>query len=502
MWTRLSRSPATLVACLFFAIVWSFGVAGEYGWFVDELYFVACARRPDLGYVDHPPLATLVLAAIRTITGETLWAIRIIPALAGAAGVWLAGGLARKLGGDRFAELFAAVLVATAPAVLVIAGFYSMNPFELVLAIALASTAVGLADGEPPNRWLVFGALAGIAFLTKHTSIVPAGLFTAGLLASPARRHLTTRWPWLGLGLALLIAAPNLVWLAQHDWITLEFYRESTRLKNIATTPLDALVGQVLFVGPIAFVLAIGGAIALCRNRARRGLGACFFVGLAIMLVAGVSRPDRILGLYPLVFAAAAAAIDRRVGRRRWVRRGVVAVVILGVLPPLPLVVPVLPPDTLERYATWLDVTPELERDKGGNIGQWMADRFGWYELAGETARVVQTLPDAERSRVVLVGEDYGAAGALELYGPSLGLPDRVISTHNAYWLWGPGKLFDDSILVVVGGDPRLRHLFVDVHEVGRVRCRHCYKHGTPIWIARGQLAELASAWPHLRLFR
>jgi hypothetical protein len=124
----------------------------------------------------------------------------------------------------------------------------------------------------------------------------------------------------------------------------------------------------------------------LCRNRARRGLGVGFFAGLAIMLVAGVSRPDRILGLYPLVFAAAAAAIDRLVGRRRWVRRGIVAVVIFGVLPPLPLVVPVLPPDLLERYATWLDVTPKLERDKGGNLGQWMADRFGWTSSPADRA--------------------------------------------------------------------------------------------------------------------
>ncbi len=115
MWTTLTRAPAAIVAAVFFVVVWGFGIAGEYGWFTDELYFVACSRRPALGYVDHPPLATLVLAGVRALTGDTLWVIRIVPALAGAVAVWLSGRLARRLGGTWFAELFAAFLVAPRP---------------------------------------------------------------------------------------------------------------------------------------------------------------------------------------------------------------------------------------------------------------------------------------------------------------------------------------------------------------------------------------------------
>nr|MBA3820637.1 glycosyltransferase family 39 protein [Deltaproteobacteria bacterium] len=239
MWTTLTRAPAAIVAAVFFVVVWGFGIAGEYGWFTDELYFVACSRRPALGYVDHPPLATLVLAGVRALTGDTLWVIRIVPALAGAVAVWLSGRLARRLGGTWFAELFAAFLVAAAPAVLVISGFYSMNPFELVIAVALAHLAVEIADGTSPRSWLRFGALVGIGLLNKHTLIITIALFTAGMLSSPvARRQLATRHPWLGLAVALAIFAPHAVWLWQHDWITVDFYRESTALKNVATPPL------------------------------------------------------------------------------------------------------------------------------------------------------------------------------------------------------------------------------------------------------------------------
>ena len=72
-----------------------------YGYFRDELYYLACARRVAWGYVDHPPLSVALLAVERAILGESLLAIRILPALAGALVVWLAAYLARELGGGE-----------------------------------------------------------------------------------------------------------------------------------------------------------------------------------------------------------------------------------------------------------------------------------------------------------------------------------------------------------------------------------------------------------------
>ena len=421
-----SRGPL-VIGLIAGAVVWGTGVFGAYGWFTDELYFLSCADRPAPGYVDHPPLATLLLGVVRFLCQDRLALIRLVPVAAYIGSIVLVGWLARSLGGGAFAQSLASGILATAPAVLVIAGFYSMNPFELLLAIVLAQLAVALAGGASPRTWLVFGAVTGLALLNKHSALLPAGLLVAATLASPARAHLATRWPYVGAAVAVIVAAPNIIWLVAHDGITFEFYRTSVPLKNIEQTPLESIVGQAMFVGPMVFAIAIAGAIALARQPSRRGFAAMFAIALVIMMASGISRADRILAVYPLLFAAGACALERFTCGRAWRRVAVVATLAFGALPPLPLVLPLLSPPQVLRYSTALAVTPQLEIAKQGAMPQWLGDKRGWPEVVEATAAVVRTLSPDEQQRAILFGADYGIAGALELYGPGTGLHMPVI---------------------------------------------------------------------------
>ena len=497
---RPSRGPL-VVAGIAALAVWLAGVGGAYGWFTDELYFLACARHPALGYVDHPPLATLGLAVLRFVAGPRMAVIRLAPALAYAAAIVGTGRLARQLGGRAVAQTLAAALLALAPAMIVIAGFYSMNPFDVLFAVLLTRVALALAGGAAPRAWLPLGALAGCALLVKHQALVPAGLLVLAVLASPARAQLRTRWPYLGLALALALVAPNLAWLVAHDWITLDFYRESVALKNIATSPAGALLGQALLVGPVAFAVALLGAAALLARPDHRGFGAVFVLAVVAMMIAGVSRADRIIGLYPLVFAAGAVAVERGTRARRWLLGVGVAALALGAVPPLPLVLPVMPPDRLAAYAARLGVTPQFDRAKQGTMPQWLADKLGWRELAEQVAAVYATVPAPDRGRVVLFGDDYGAAGALALYGPGLGLPSTVISPHDEFWAWGPGAI-PDPIVIAVGHDATFwSALFRSVERAGTIRAPHAFHDGVAIWLVQGNAPGLAARWPQLRRF-
>jgi 4-amino-4-deoxy-L-arabinose transferase-like glycosyltransferase len=490
-----SRGPL-VVALIAGTVVWAAGVFGHYGWFTDELYFLACARRPALGYVDHPPLATLLLGILRVVFDDNMALIRLVPTAAYGASIVLVGRLARSLGGGAFAQTLAAGIFATAPAVLVIAGFYSMNPFELLLAILLAQIAVSLTRGAPPRTWLVFGAVTGLALLNKHSALLPAALLAVATLASPARAHLATRWPYLGAALALVIAAPNLIWLVVNDGVTFEFYRISVPLKNIEQSPLEALVGQAMFVGPMVFVIAIAGAITLARQPSRRGFAVMFAIALAIMMMSGISRADRILAVYPLLFAAGACALERFTRERIWRRVIVIVTLVVGAVPPLPLVLPIFPPPLVVRYSIALAVTPQLEVAKRGAMPQWLGDKRGWPELVDATTAVFRTLSPDEQRRSVVFAADYGSAGALELYGR--GLP-RVISTHNEFWAWGP---IDHATVLAVGHDEAYwTALYADVRRAGTVRCTGCLTDGMPIWIARGNQPGLAARWVALRRF-
>ena len=66
-----------------------------------------------------------------------------------------------------------------------------------------------------------------------------------------------------------------------------------------------------------------------------------------------------------------------------------------------------------------------------------MLEELGWPELAQETARIWGTLSDEERAHAAVFCSNYGEAGALNFYGPPLGLPP-VVSPVNSFWLRGP----------------------------------------------------------------
>jgi len=92
---------------------------GRYGIFRDELYYLACAEHLDWGYVDQPPLIVLFTWFADHVFGSSLFGLRLLPAIAGAALVWMTGKLTREMGGGRFAQAVAALAVIAVPIFLV-----------------------------------------------------------------------------------------------------------------------------------------------------------------------------------------------------------------------------------------------------------------------------------------------------------------------------------------------------------------------------------------------
>src|SRR5258705_47043 len=154
----------------------------------------------------------------RAVFGDSLGGLRLLPALAGAATVWLAGRMARELGGGRYAQGLAALGALVAPVYLEGFTLFTMNAFDILAWSLILWTAIWILQGGSPRLWLVLGLIAGVGLLNKHSVLFLLAGLLAGVLLTPARRHLRTRWPWLGGALALAIFAPHLVWQADHGW--------------------------------------------------------------------------------------------------------------------------------------------------------------------------------------------------------------------------------------------------------------------------------------------
>ena len=102
-------------------------VAGAYGFFRDELYYIACSDHLALGYVDQPPFSLYLLKFSRMVFGDSLTAIRIIPTLMHTGTIVVTGMMVKEMGGRAFAIFIASLAVALAPIHLGMSLIYSMN---------------------------------------------------------------------------------------------------------------------------------------------------------------------------------------------------------------------------------------------------------------------------------------------------------------------------------------------------------------------------------------
>src|SRR5258708_8610435 len=172
------------------AVALHMAFSGRFGFFRDELYYAACGQRLAWGYVDHTPLAPFLARLSRALLGDSLSALRLLPALAASAKVLLGGWLARELGGGKYAQFLAAFCVLLAPIYLAFDNFFSMNAFEPVFWMACAAIVLRILNGGNLKLWLLFGLIAGLGILNKHSMLCFCSGIALVLLLPPTMNHI------------------------------------------------------------------------------------------------------------------------------------------------------------------------------------------------------------------------------------------------------------------------------------------------------------------------
>jgi 4-amino-4-deoxy-L-arabinose transferase-like glycosyltransferase len=495
------------LALVYFLLQWIPSWTGNYGYFIDEFYYVACSDRLAFGYVDHPPLSIFLLRLARAVIGDSLPALRLVPSLAGAATVLLTGLIARRLGAGVFGQGLAAGAAMIGSVYHVMFSFYSMNALSLLIWAACFWILVEIERRNEPRLWLAMGGVLGLGLANKHTIVLLMLGLAAGLVLTSARRHLTRRWLWMGFGIALLLLLPNLLWQAAHSWPSLEFYRNADIYKNVPTPPHEILKQQVLFMNPGALPVWLAGLVfflASSLGRPYRHLGWIYVPLLLLMLVGQKSRPDRIAAAYTVLFAGGGVLLEvlARDARGRWLRLALPAALLLCGAALAPLGLPLLPPRITASYSAALGIVPQIERGEGkhSELPQWLADRLGWKRLVDDVDAVAGTLDPAERNRAVILAPSYGQAGAIELLGRGRDLPP-VYSSHNSYFFWGPPVDPVDVAIVLGFNESSLRRLFEEVVLVRVHECDWCmrWRDEMPIWLARGEKISFQDAWPEFK---
>jgi hypothetical protein len=496
-----------LFALAGFKLFLHLALAGRYGYFRDELYFLDCGRHLAFGYVDHAPLIGLV-SRLALILGGSLPALRVFPAVAGAALVALALLIAWRLGGGAFAQALAGLSVIAAPIYQAMHGFLSMNAFEPLFWMGTAYALIRIIQTGDGRRWIVIGALLGVGLENKHSTAFFAVAVAVALVLSPERRALFTRWPWIAAGLAAALFLPNLVWQAQHGFPTLEDLANVRRTgKNVVLGPAEFIGQQVLMLHPVLLPVWPAGLAWLFRTeRGRyRMLGWTFVVFFAL-LFAMRGKNYYLAPIYPLLLAAGGVAIERGLDRtpatrgRWWPKAVIVSLIVLASSITAPMALPILSPERYVAYEQAIGFAPpKTEVGHRGPLPQHFGDRFGWPELVADVARVYDALPPADRAKAAIFANNYGEAGAINLFGPRYGLP-AAISAHQNHFFWGPRGNTGEVLIVLQDDHESLDPICASVEDAGT----HFHPWGmaeenNPIYVCRGLHPPLTEMWPRLK---
>ena len=475
------------------AVAVELAVSARYGYVRDELYFLSAGHHLAFGYVDQPPLTPLIAATASALTGNTLIGLRLVPALGMAVLVAATAAMSRLLGAGRRGQLLAALAAATCGEYL--AGMHELTttmPDFAFWAITLL-LATRLLASRDPRWWLAIGGCVGVAMEAKWNIAFLAVSLIAGFALAPGSRSLLhSRWLAAGCAIAVVIAIPDVIWQAANGWPNLDVFRVlATQAGHNRVTYWPA---QVLFTGFALTPIWVAGLIWCLRSeraRAYRPAALACAIAIVVQFAAG-GKPYYSGGAYSFLLAAGCVPLEQWLARRG--HRGytapalTAAAMIVSAAIIAPVALPVLPAKALH--------TVPLQK-----INYDLAESIAWPKQVALIAREYHALPVAERGQTTILAGNYGEAGAIDRYGPGLGLPQGY-SGANSFWLWGPPPA-TASNAIAVNVDPKLLRAYF--HHIRLVATFwnglgvSDDEQGTQIFVATGLKAPWSRVWPAFR---
>ena len=463
-------------------------VSARYGFHRDELYFVVAGRRAAFGYVDQPPLAPMLTRLATALFGTSPSAVRVFPALAAGGVVLTTAVTARLLDGGRRAQLIAALAMGCAPVTLAAAHLANTTICDLLAwSVTLACALNAIVHGRS-RAWLGAGVAAGLGLENKDLLLLLVAALAVALVLTGRGRVFLDRWFWAGVAIAVALWLPNLLWQATHGWPERTMSRSLRREHSTGSDYAGVVPAQFVYLGVAATGIAVAGVRRLRQERSLRFLAVA--LGLVVVFVVGYipGRPYYTDGLLPLVFAAGAVAIDQHLGAAGSARRWLVAPPV-GLALSLVVILPVLPEPALAHV-------PGIHK-----LNYDLTETIGWPALTDRVVAVYDALPASERAGASVFTSNYGEASALVMFGERR-LPP-VLSAHNNYALWGPGRAADDTV-IVVGPTDQLKPHFASCRQMATFRSPHGVdndENGAPISVCSGPDSPWPVFWRQLRRY-
>lgn len=504
------RSPATLawgviagLVAVKLALHFGVNLFGPYEFHRDEFLYMAMGEHLRVWRMDFPPFIALLSELTRGVFGNSIFAVRLFPALFSASLMVFAAVIAHELGGGRFAQALAAVCVLANIMFMRVGGLFQPVVFDQVWWTVALFALVKLGKTNDPGWWLLFGIACGLGLLSKFSILLFGLAALIGLVLTARRRELLTPWPWYAALLAFLIGFPSIAGQIRLGFPVLDQMADLRGAQLARVTPLGFFVDQMDW-GP-QWLIALAGLGALLFRRELRPFRivgwTCLAALLLLMLLHGKSYYAG--PMHPTLFAAGAVLLERfRV--RVWsplLRASAVAIVLAYWVGTFPLGLPVLAPPVMVRYLDRLGSDDAVTTNVGNieRLPQDFADMLGWEAQVDAVAQVFHGLPSEDRERAVLLGSNYGEAGAIDFYGPSRGLP-KAIASVGTYWFFGPGDRAGDVVISIGFSYDDMASFFDTVTTAAHLMNRYAVAEQRDlfVYVCRGPRETVQQVWPSL----
>jgi hypothetical protein len=440
----------------------------------DEMLYFNMADHLSFGYATVPPVIGFLSYIIKSIFGYSVFGIRLIPALLGAASLFIIAKIVRELGGGILALIIASSAFLFSTGFLLFDTLFTPNVIEQFLWLLTTYFLFRMISQNNPEHWIVIGILLGLAFLNKYSVLFYILGFFVALLFSGHRKLFNSRYFIFSIIIGLVIILPNLLWQYTHGWPVVYHMSElkKTQMVNMSVSNFLIDLFSLNLASTLIWITGLVSLLFLKQEKTHQYIGVA---SLSIILLFLISKGKGyyILGLIPFLFAFGGYTLEKYFnGRLSYINYFVLFITLSFSLIALPFGIPVLPFNELLRYkekTNHLIVYPfyRWEDGKIHNISQIYADMTGWRELTGYVTKTYNQLSKEEQRKcTIYVESNYGNAGAINFYGKEYNLPD-AITFLESYVMWAPDTIPDGPFIYINSEIGDIKKLFSNVTEVG-----------------------------------
>lgn len=470
--------------------------ASRYGYFGDELYFLAAGRRLAAGYVDQGPLIPFVARLTDAFAPDSLVVLRLPSIAMTVGGIFVAAALAREFGGRAGAQLLAGIAYAACPFAITQSATLSTFAFDATLSATVLWLVVAWVRLRRDGFILAAAVVAAVDLQVKLLLPVLLAGIAFGVALFGQRAMARRPAVWLSASIVAVAMTPGLLWQSAHGWPQLEM-GAVIRAEQLAATggAFGLPVQCATLAGLLGTVLALYGLWGLLHHSALaqyRFLAVAALTQAVFVLVSG-GRPYYLAALLPLLFAAGAVTTQDTVPRRWWCGS---AIALTAVTMTIATVVILALPQQVSRLSE-----PTVDqRELSTRLRVY--GTTGWPELITAVTDAYARIDPAERGRTAIITQTYWQAAAIDRLGGTRRPP--VYSPNRGFAYFGTPPDTATTILYVTVGDaePALRPLFARLRALTRADNPLGFpgiSRGVTVWRGDGPTRPWSETWPHLR---